>query len=77
MDFETLPIGTEELLKSLGWHLTPSRLSWTRRSRSSDLPAGSPEPDRLGAAAAAQMSEIEPEKKLPFGLPPEHFEGRN
>jgi len=77
MDFESLPIGTEELLKSLGWHLSPTRLSWTRRSCSSISPAGSTLPGRLDRVAAARLSEIEPEKKLPFGLSPEHFEGRN
>lgn len=77
MNNEICPIGTESLLESLGWQLSPSRRTWMRRPCDSPLPAGSTVPDRLGKVAAARMSEISPEKKLPFGLGPEYFEDRN
>ena len=52
MKNEVLPFGTESLLNSLGWHLTPRGLAWVP-FRSSIPPAG---PDRLGAVMALAVN---------------------
>jgi len=59
MDFEVCPIGTERLLRSLGYALSPGGGAWLPIASDSDLPASPP--DRLGRVAAARMSEISPE----------------
>lgn len=57
-DYETCPRGTQKLLETLGYSLSPDRCGWVR-SRSCISPASQLLPDRLACAAAAQVSEIE------------------
>ncbi len=62
MNSEICPVGTELLLKRLGYVLDAARTRWMPVSSDSTLPAGSTGPDRLDRVAAARMSEISPER---------------